>query len=91
MIHCRAHTNRRVCRAHVMSVYEAKHPRSIDLIRKFVEPVIAQLIVHIEHDRDAAGDADGETDDVDQRICFLPEEISQGDFEIVGNHEEILE
>jgi hypothetical protein len=46
----------------------------------------AELILHVEHDQDAAGDAHRQADDVDQRIAFVAPQVAASNFQIVLDH-----
>ena len=51
-----------------------------------MKPVIAFLIVYKIENQQAGGHADGETRDVDERVSLIPDEIPEGDFEIIFKH-----
>jgi hypothetical protein len=69
-----------------MSVHPAEKPRSIYLVRKFVEPIIAQLVLHKKHYRYTASDADGKADYVDERESFVSQKVSKCNLEIILQH-----
>ena len=51
-----------------------------------MEGVEAQLVGNKEPDQDAAGQADGQPEDIDKRKGFFPEEVSEGEFQVVLYH-----
>ena len=55
-------------------------------IRLFVVPIVGQLILHIEKDEDTAGHPHGKARDVDGRESLVPDQIPEGDLEIVLQH-----
>jgi hypothetical protein len=48
--------------------------------------VIAELEIHILQDHKAHSDADGQTEDIDERINFPFHQISTGNQKVVLNH-----
>jgi hypothetical protein len=48
-----------------------------------MEPVEAQLVQDPDQDQEAAGHADGQAYDVDQRVCLVLEKVPVRDFQIV--------
>jgi hypothetical protein len=48
-----------------------------------VEAIIVQFIQHPETDQDATGQADGQAENIQKGIPFMPESVSQGDFEVL--------
>ncbi len=59
---------------------------AVDLIRTFVESVIASLKSHILHNKEEGAQRHREPEDVDQGEEFLPEDVSPGDFEVAPDH-----
>jgi hypothetical protein len=49
--------------------------------------VKAQLIRDVQSDEQAAGDADRQTEEIYKAEALVPEEVSEGDFEIVAKHD----
>ena len=58
----------------------------VDPVGVFVVPVVAEFILDVEEDEDAAGHADGQAGDVDEGIDFVAEEVAEGDGEVVFEH-----
>ena len=48
--------------------------------------VIAELVLHIEKDQDAAGDPDRKSQQIDERIPLMAGDVPEGCFEIVFKH-----
>lgn len=51
-----------------------------------VESVVAEFAAYEEHDQDAAGDAGGETEYIDEGIALVSQQVAKGDFEIIFYH-----
>jgi hypothetical protein len=45
--------------------------------------IIAQFVRYVLHDEQAGGNSDGQTDDIDRGIYFVPEDIPSGNDEII--------
>jgi len=67
---------------------ESHSPRSVhsvdaeDLIRVFVESIVAQLILYPDEDENTGGYPDGQASDVDERKTLVPFDLAEGDFYI---------
>jgi hypothetical protein len=55
-----------------------------------IERVEAQFIGDIEADKDTTDEACGETEDVYKGKDFFPEEVAEGQFEIVPDHKPMM-
>jgi len=57
-----------------------------DVLRRGMDFFITQFIADEENNQHAAGNANGESGDIDERISLVLAEISQRDFEVVFEH-----
>ena len=48
--------------------------------------IIAEFVLHIKKDQDAAGDSDGQSQQIDERIPLMAGDVPEGCFEIVFKH-----
>lgn len=62
---------------------------AIYLIGLLMVPVVAQFILDVEYNQEAAGNADGEAQDVDEGVRLVPEEIPASDFQVVSDHDAV--
>jgi hypothetical protein len=51
-----------------------------------MKPVVTELIANVKENKNATRHADGESGDVDERIAFVAQQISNSDDEIVFEH-----
>jgi|TARA_B100002003_G_C13882407_1_gene430675 hypothetical protein len=58
----------------------------IDLICILMKSIKTKFILDPEQDQDTAGHADRQSGNIDERVYFVAEEVSDSDFEIVENH-----
>jgi hypothetical protein len=51
-----------------------------------MKPVVAGFVKHPQQDKEAAGQSDGQPEDIDAGINLLSEEVPEGDLKIVCKH-----
>ncbi len=66
------------------SVHPGRHPHNAVLFG--VVLIVAQLEVHVGPDEQAAGESQGDPQDIDERIAPLPDQAAEGDLEGVKEH-----
>src|SRR5580704_8433165 len=59
---------------------------AIDTVGIHMIAVVAQLIPHIEDEEEAKGNPDGQPEDVEEAISYVPSEIAESDEEEVFEH-----
>jgi hypothetical protein len=53
-----------------------------------MEAVVADLVLHPEHDEQAAGHPDGQSDQVDGEEALVPPVVAERRFQVVSQHHE---
>jgi hypothetical protein len=53
----------------------------------FVKPVIAHFIGHPEKNKDSSGEPNSKPENVDERIPFVPEQVSKSRLQIIWKHD----
>jgi hypothetical protein len=56
----------------------------VDMVPFFIEAVIAQFIGHIQENEQTTHDPYGETGNIDDGISLLPEDVPQGNQQIIS-------
>jgi hypothetical protein len=57
------------------------HPNQfVDILAVFMKIIIASFKLDIEYDQKKTGHPDGQSKNIDKRVDFISEEVSQGDF-----------
>jgi hypothetical protein len=52
-------------------------------------PVMAYFVLDKKHNEDRTGHSDNQARDVNDRKCFMPLDVSQSDFQIIVNHNNV--
>ena len=85
--HHRGPGRRRDRRLDRPSRYGGGFRQAVDPVMLLMISIIAEFVLHVKQDENAAGDADGQPQHVDRRIAFIPEQVSYADGEVVSEHE----
>jgi hypothetical protein len=62
------------------------HGHAGDTVGIGMKPVEAKFVGDEEPDKDTAGEADGQAEDIDKGKGLFPEEVSEGEFKVVPDH-----
>ena len=59
----------------------------VDPLRVGMVTIIAQFVLNIKHDKNAAGHPESKSENVDSGVSLVLEEVTEGDFQVVYEHD----
>jgi len=63
-------------------------PGTVQTVGFAMKFIIAKLTLYKQHNKRTTGDAYGKTEYIDSGILFMPEQVPEGDFQVVSDHNE---
>jgi len=61
----------------------------VDIILSRVMPVIPKVIGDIQGQEKTAGNTQGKSEDINKGICLMPEQVPEGNGQVVAQHTDL--